>query len=431
MAGNNTGSDVGWELRRVMWATIVVAAVTGLVFMLVRWHDVVFLLFVAIVISTAIKPAVEWLQRRGVPRPIGIISVYVVGIAVLALMIMVAAPLVAEQISRISDAVPGAYRSLRNSMLQTSNLFIWRLGLALPAQLPLTVSEVEEGEAAVVGVRDALRMVSPVVQAILGILVTFVMAFYWTVEGERIKRAALMILPIDRREPARELLATLEAQLGKYIVGQGLLMASIAIISLAGYLVMGLPYALVLALFAGLMEAVPLVGPALGAIPAIAVAYSVEPTLAIWVLVFTLVVQQLENNILVPRIMRRSVGVHPLVTLLALTALSTLFGITGAIVAVPLAAILQILFFRFVVERETQASDGVDGSDLFSVERYEAQDLVRDMRRQLRDRQTPDTEEHSPIVDDLEAIAVELNELLAGNQNGESTPVAAAGSEAR
>lgn len=429
-SGSKNGPEESWDLQRVMWGTIAVAGVTGLVFMLVRWHDVVFLLFVAIVISTAIKPAVEALQRRGVPRPVGIIAVYVMVIALLIVMVVVAAPLVGEQMSRISGAIPNAYRSLREEMLQTSNLFIWRLGLALPDTFPPTAATGEGAEGTVPGLRDALRTVSPVIQTILGIVVTFVLAFYWTVEGERIKRAGLMMLSIDRRESARELVATLEAQLGKYIVGQGLLMASIAIISLIGYLVMGLPYALVLALFAGLMEAVPLIGPALGAIPAVAVAYSVNPDLVIWVIVFTLVVQQIENNVLVPRIMRRSVGVHPLVTLLALTALSTLFGVTGAIVAVPLAAILQILFFRFVVERDAGSSENLEGRDLYSVVRYDAQDLMRDMRRQVRSRQTEESESHSPIVDDLEAIASELSELLTTNQNGDNASIRASAGDA-
>jgi hypothetical protein len=162
------------------------------------------------------------------------------------------------------------------------------------------------------------------------------------------------------------------------------------------------------------MEAIPLVGPALGAIPAALIAYSVEPNLVIWVVIFTLVLQQVENSILVPRIMRRSVGVHPLVTLLALTALGTLFGITGALVAVPLAAILQYLFQRYVVERRSVAGDGPAGRDLLGVVHYEAQDLVHDMRRQGRAiHERDDLDQPDTIVDELETIALSLRDLLA------------------
>lgn len=405
--------------RDIMLGTLVVVGVTVLVWILVRWHDVVLLLFVAIVISTAIKPAVDFLQRQGLTRPAGIITVYVAIASFLIVIFALGAPLMGDQAARIANAVPETYRELREDMLQTPNLFVWRLGLALPADLSLNGSSSGADEDAIVTVRDSLAMLTPVLRTILGILVTFVLAFYWTMESERLKRALLLLVPIERRESARELITTMEAQLGRYIVGQGLLMVSIAILSFIGYLLLDLPYALVLALIAGLMEAVPLIGPALGAIPAVLVAYSVNPDLVIWVVVFTLVVQQVENNLLVPRIMRRSVGVNPLVTLLALTALSTLFGVIGALIAVPLAAILQLLFFRYVVEREDAAHGELEGRDQLSVVYYDAQDLVRDLRRQARAINEVDLEEPNLIIDDLETIAAELSDLLS---NGSHKP---------
>jgi len=434
MPGNNSASEVTWTVWQVVLGTLTVAMVTGIVWMLVRWHDVVFLLFVAIVISTAIKPAVDYMQGLGIPRPAGIITVYLVGVILLVSAIVLGAPLMGDQLARIANTIPEAYQNLRISMLQTPNLFIWRLGLALPSELPMAAGAAEatngNGNGTVLGLRDTIGVLTPVLRGLSGILLTFVLAFYWTVEGERLKRAALLLIPLDRRDEGRDLVASLEAKLGRYIVGQALLMASIAIISLVGYMVIGLPYAFVLALIAGLMEAIPLIGPALGALPAALVAYSVDPRLIIWVIVFTAVIQQLENNILVPRIMRRSVGVNPLVTLLALTALGALFGITGAVVAVPLAAIVQLLFFRYVVERDSEGNGSLEGRDLYSVVRYDAQELVRDMRRQVRARNNTDDDDPQAIVDELEAIAVELNELLAGgNGNAPATETPSAGAK--
>lgn len=411
--------------RQIMLGTLVVAGVAGLIWLLVRWHDVVFLLFVAIVISTAIKPAVDFLQRKGLTRPAGIILVYLGIAAFLILIFALGAPLMADQAARIAGAVPEAYRELRESMLQTPNLFISHLGLALPGDLSLNGGgAAAENEDAILTVRDSLAMLTPLVRTILGVLVIFVLAFYWTMESERLKRALLLLVPLDRRENGRELISTMEAQLGRYIVGQGLLMLSIAVLSFIGYLILDLPYAFALALIAGLMEAVPLIGPALGAVPAALVAYSVNPNLVIWVIVFTLVVQQIENSILVPRIMRRSVGVNPLVTLLALTALSTLFGVTGALIAVPLAAIMQLLFFRYVVEPDDTTNGELEGRDELSVVFYDAQDLVRDLRRQARSINEVDLEEPSIIIDDLENIAVELSDLLSNGsrEQAEESP---------
>lgn len=418
--------------RDVVSGTLIIAAVVAAFWLIIRWHDVVFLLFVAIVISTAIKPVVEILQRRGLSRPAGIITVYATVTAFMVLIVVSSAPFMVGQIGRISSAIPSAYRDAREDMLQTPNLFIWRLGLALPDRLPLsgqasaTNGEQEQAGAdeeaneasAMTGVRDSLRRLTPVARAVLGLLVMFVLAFYWTVESDHLKQAGLLLLPLDRRESARELIATIEAQLGRYVVGQGLLMVSIALLSLMGYLILGLPYAFLLAIVAGLMEAIPLVGPALGAIPAALVAYSVNPQLVIWVIAFTLVLQQVENSILVPRVMRRSVGVHPLVTLLALSALGTLFGITGAIVAVPLAAILQYLFNRFFVERQRDLDAAPEGRDLRSVVHYDAQDLVHDLRRQARTLHETSVGESDVLIDELETIAIELRELLSNGASG-------------
>ena len=118
--------------------------------------------------------------------------------------------------------------------------------------------------------------------------------------------------------------------------------------ALVAYLLIGLPNALVLALVAGVLEAVPLLGPLLGAIPAAVIALSIAPSKLIWVVVATVVIQQLENAVLVPRVMRKAVGVNPFVSLLAMFALSSLFGIAGALMAIPIAAMVQLLLDRFV-----------------------------------------------------------------------------------
>jgi predicted PurR-regulated permease PerM len=140
----------------------------------------------------------------------------------------------------------------------------------------------------------------------------------------------------------------METKVSAYIGGQSILMLVVGSMALLAYGLIGLPYILVLAFVAGVMEAVPLIGPLMGAIPALLVALSIGPDKAIWVIVATLVIQQLENSILVPRIMSRAVGVNPFVTLLALLAFSSLLGIAGALMAIPLAAIIQLLLDRFV-----------------------------------------------------------------------------------
>jgi predicted PurR-regulated permease PerM len=173
-----------------------------------------------------------------------------------------------------------------------------------------------------------------------------------------------------------------------------------------------------------MMEAVPMVGPTLGAIPALVVAFSISPATAAWVVVATIIIQQAENHLLVPRVMKRTLGVRPLVTLLALIAFSTLFGIIGALVALPLAAVVQLLLERSLLSSELN-HDSASGRDRVTRLRYETQELVKDVRNVVRTRDDVATAARDQIEDSIEAIALDLDSLLAqrsGNGvNGEQS----------
>jgi predicted PurR-regulated permease PerM len=208
----------------------------------------------------------------------------------------------------------------------------------------------------------------------------------------------------------------METKVGFYIAGQGVLCLIIGIMAFIAYLLIGLPNALVLALVAGTMEAVPMIGPLLGAIPAALVALSIAPDKLIWVIVATVIIQQLENSLLVPRVMRRAVGVNPFVSLLAIFAFSSLFGIAGALMAIPMAAIIQLLLDRFVFHPTPMEPEVSTGRDQASRLRYEAQDLAQDLRKQarltkggsdLRVRQI------DQVMDEIETITTDLDALLA------------------
>src|SRR5690606_24096199 len=203
-------------------------------------------------------------------------------------------------------------------------------------------------------------LVGTVTRSVLATIAIFLLAFYWTLEAERIKRGLLLLFAIPRREPLRELITEIEYKVGRYVIGQSFLCLIIFGITFPTYLLIGLPYAFVLALFAGLMEAVPLVGPVLGAAPAVAVAFSISPSTVVWVIVASVIIQQLENNLLVPRVMEHSVGVRPLVTLLALLTFGSFFGMLGALIAIPMAATVQLLLDRYVLRLES-AEDETNG----------------------------------------------------------------------
>ena len=144
------------------------------------------------------------------------------------------------------------------------------------------------------------------------------LAFYWSLQGDRTVRWLLLLLPATRRDGVRDTISEIEAKVGAYLRGQSLVCLAMAGMAAVVYSLLGLRYAIVLALVAGLLEVMPVLGPILGAIPPLGVALFTDPGKTPWVLAAAILMQQVESYLIVPRIMDKSVGVHPMVTLLAI-----------------------------------------------------------------------------------------------------------------
>ena len=332
--------------------------------------------------------------------------------------------MIVEQGITIAAAVPGYYQSLREWMVNDSNRLIVGLSEFLPATLPGLEPIQQTGQQTLASTGQALGYLASAAKAIFIATAILLLVFHWTVDGPRITQSLLSLVPRGQRETIHELISAMETKVGSYIAGQGLLCLIIGILALVAYLLIGLPNTLVLALVAGLMEAVPMVGPLLGAIPAALVALSIAPSKLIWVIIATIVIQQVENSLLVPRVMRKAVGVNPFVSLLAIFAFSSLFGIAGALMAIPMAAIIQILLDRFVFHPGALEPEVSAGRDQASRLRYEAQDLAQDMRKQARlkkwgsDRMVKQIDQ---VLDEIETITTDLDALLA-QVNPSGTP---------
>ena len=415
-----------WTFRRVVWATLILVSVILGFWLLYRFNQVVFTLFVAIVIGTVIRPAVAWLHQRGLPQKGGIIVIYILLLILLIGFLLLLLPLIVEQSTTITAAIPGYYQNLREWMVNYPNQLIVRLSNFLPVSLPgLNPHTAQQtGQDVMASAGQALGYISLAARAVFITIVVLVLAFYWTLDGPRTIQSFLLLIPQNQREGIGELINAMETKVGFFIAGQGVLCLVIGLMALVAYLLIGLPNALVLALLAGAFEAVPMVGPLLGAIPAALVALSIAPAKLIWVIVATIIIQQLENSLLVPRIMRKAVGVNPFVTLLAIFAFSTLFGIAGALMAIPMAAIIQLLLDRYVFHPSAMDPEVSTGRDYASRLRYEAQDLAQDLRKQARLKKRGSDQrikQIDQVMDEIETLTTDLDALLA-QVNTSDTP---------
>jgi predicted PurR-regulated permease PerM len=405
-----------WTFRRVMWTTLVFVSVALGFWLLYRFSQVVFIFFIAIVMGTVIRPAVTWLYSRGVPRIAGLIFVYLLLLALLVSFVLLLFPMIVEQGTTIAAAAPGYYQNLRQWIVNNPNPWVVHLSEYLPVILPGLEPIQQTGEQILASAGQAAGYVASAAKAIFISISILLLSFHWTLDGPRTIQSLLLLLPKSQRESISELISAMETKVGLYIAGQGVLCLVIGGMALVAYLLIGLPNAFLLALVAGVLEAVPMIGPLLGAIPAALVALSVAPVKLIWVIVATVVIQQLENSLLVPRVMRKAVGVNPFVSLLSIFAFSSLFGIAGVLMAIPIAAIIQLLLNRFVFDPGTRESEVPAGRDYASWLRYEAQDLTQDLRKQARLKKGGSdlmVKQIDQMMDEIEVITTDLDALLA------------------
>lgn len=410
-----------WTFRRVVWATLVLVFV-GLCFWLAyRLYQVVFIVFVSIVMGTMIRPVAGWLHARGLSWRAGLVVVYALLLSLLVGFLLVLLPMIIEEGSTISAAVPGYYQGLRAWLVDNPNALMVRMGEFLPALPPALEPGPQTGQQFLTLVTQAFGYGSSAASAIFVATAMLLLAYHWTLSGPRAVQSLLQLAPERDRDSIADLVAAMETKVGLYLAGQGVLCLAVGLLALAAYLLIGLPNALELALIAGALEAVPMLGPLLGALPAGMVALAIAPSKLVWLVVATLAIQQVENAVLVPRVMRRAVGVNPFVSLLAIFAFSALFGIAGALMAIPMAAMTQLLLDRFVFHPQAQEADISVGRDYASRLRYEANDLAGDMRKIARlDKggSGDAVNQIDQVMDEIESIATDLDALLA--QAGES-----------
>jgi predicted PurR-regulated permease PerM len=410
-----------WTDGQIIGGTLIFLGVGLGFWLLYRLYFVFFSLLVAIMLHIAIKPAVEALHRRGVRKELGVILMYTVLLLLVVGFFVLFVPILVEQMRTLGSLLPTYYPQLRDFLQNSKIALLPILARYLPVQLTFSQLPFATVQGSTGVASSPWLIIGNTGETIFIAFSVFLMAFYGTLDRDRIVYTLLMRVSMERRESLRTLIGDMEEKVGAFYRGQLILCTFIGGLSLLAYWLIGLPYALVLGVIAFVLEAVPMLGPTLAAVPAVLIALAVVPERTIWVIVAVVGIQVVENNVLVPRVMDKTVGLNAIITILAIATFTLLFGIVGALLAIPLAAILQILINRLLfntarpeapIDRLQEAdNNGTRGHS--SVLRLAAQDLTQDVRKQLRN---PDAKT-APSVQAVEAMietaATDLDSLLA------------------
>jgi predicted PurR-regulated permease PerM len=307
---------------------IIALAVIGVAWLLFELIGVVIAGFIAYIIMAAIAPVVDVLSKRGIPKALAAALVYLLIVVVLVLLIFPLIPFFSTQTMQLVKGLPQYLHNASELLGINAN--------------PKELQDFLTSQLGAIG-SNALQVTGVVFGGIFTVLTIIVLSFYLLLDHTRVQKSIASLFSPNVRAHAQDTIEKVEDKLGAWLRGQILLSFSVGFVTWVGLTLIGVEYALPLALLAGLLEIVPTIGPIIAAIPAMIVALSISPTVAGLVAVLYAIIQVLENNFLVPRIMHRAVGLHPIIVILGIIIGGKLLGVLGALLAVPFISLIIVI----------------------------------------------------------------------------------------
>lgn len=306
------------------------------VFILSLWvifliRDLLIILFIALILMSALDPLVNLFTKLKLPRALGIALTYIIIITVIAGIFATILPALIEQSSKLVVTLPPILSQIFNIAHIDKGVFQSQLTSLSANIFSITLS---------------------IFDNFLTIIFLLVITFYLLLERNNLEDRIASLF-VGNEDRTRKLLTHIQEKLGSWLRGQLLLSVIIGVLSYLGLFVLNIPYALPLSIIAGIMEVIPIIGPIISSLPAIIVAATISPVLAMIVGVLYFVIQQLENHLIVPQVMRKAVGLNPLVVILTIAVGARLLGFAGTLLAVPIAVVIQILVTEIIAVKKS------------------------------------------------------------------------------
>ena len=331
MTGKNNHLDINISFETLF--RILFVGLGAVLLYLIR--DVVVVLILSVIIASAVSPLATYLQKRGLPRALAVFLIYLFALLILALVLYLIISPLSSEVDNLGLVVPiyfdkiqSSFKEIRDTSPQYEQLLnqvqarLDNIGLAL-ARLSGNIFGA------------ATKLFGGVVSAVFVIVISF----YLSAQEHGISAFLRSVTPREHQAYILNLWSRSQHKLGRWLQVQLLASAIVGVLVFIGLSIFGIRHRVLLALLAALLEVIPFVGPLLAAVPAVLLGFLKSPIVALWTLVVYAVVQQIENHVIVPNIMRRVVGLNPVVVIIALLIGGELAGVPGIILAVPVAVV--------------------------------------------------------------------------------------------
>lgn len=309
-------------------------------------RDIIALFFVSLILASIINPLAAWFQSKNMPRGTAVLLLYV---AMLGLITAILVMLVPAVVLETRDLVMNADAIWANFLSTLGPLRDFVASHGLSDDLEQALTGATGGLSAAAG--NLVATIRGLVTGLVSLIVVLVVTFYLVVSEDALKRLFRAVAPEPYQPYLVDLFQRIEKSIGGWVRGQLILSLIMACVVYAMLKILGVRYALVLALTAGVAESIPYVGPVFAALPAILIGFTQSPLTGILAAIMYVIAQQTENHILVPKVMSKVTGLHPIVCIFALLIGVKVAGLLGALLAIPVAMMLGIAVadaFRFI-----------------------------------------------------------------------------------
>ena len=319
-----------------LWRVILMIGLGAAIYLM---RETVAILLLALLISTVLDRPVDALEKHKVPRILGTVLVYLISFVALAFLFY--------------TVIPIAIIELNNLFKNLSEVLQGNFGLTLSGDSSFLLNSTLQDftQALLSGGVSIIEILGNLVGGVAFVLAVIVLSFYLTVSKDGVQHFLAAVFPDSMEKKVMNLYQRTKVRIGKWFQAQLLLSLVVGTLAFVGLALLGVKFALVLGIIAGLLELVPIVGPIFAGALAVSIGLTVSPSLGLYTLILFLGIQQLENNILVPLVMRKKTGVHPVMILVAILGGAQIAGLVGVLLAVPVAVFIQEMGEEWVNEK--------------------------------------------------------------------------------
>lgn len=311
-----------------------------LLFLLYFIKDIVLLVLFSVVLASGIEPWAHWFQKRKLSRIFGVILIYLIAILLMVAVFYLVVPPIFSEVSELSVSIP-QYLDSAVQFKAIQGIFP-----ELPESLSKVILSFADSAKVFLGnlTSGFVQTATSLFGGAFSLVMVLIISFYLSVQEKGIEHFLRVVSPINREDYVIDLWLRTRNKIGAWLKGQVLLGVLVGVLVYLGLTILGVEYALTLALLAALFELIPVFGATLAAIPAVAVAFLTSPTLALYVLILYVIIQQFENHLIYPLVVRKIVGVPPILVILSLIVGAKLAGFFGVLLSIPAVVLLMEIF---------------------------------------------------------------------------------------